>query len=232
MAKKGGSAHLKRISVPRFMFIRRKEAVWLAKPSPGAHRLRDSVPLLVVVRDLLKLADDSREARKVIKTGEVLVDAKRTRNERAPVGLMDVLSVPKMKKYFRVLLDNKERVKLAEIKEEQAKFKIGKILAKRTAPGGKIQISLHDGRSVLATDLHKVGDSVKLAVPEQKIEAAYKLEPGARCLITRGKHAGELAVVDEIFPGSEAREAEAKLHTDAGSFITVKKYLFVVGDNL
>lgn len=59
-----------------------------------------------------------------------------------------------------------------------------------------------------------------------------KLGPEARCLITRGKHAGKIGSVVKIHPRTSRRAAEVTVKSDGGEFITVKKYLFVVGDEM
>ena len=61
MAKRGGTKHLKRVAAPKAIFIHdRKSSIWLAKPSPGAHNKDLSMPLMVLVRDVLGLATDAR----------------------------------------------------------------------------------------------------------------------------------------------------------------------------
>jgi len=74
MARMGGSRHMKALAAPSVQRIPRKERPWTVKPSPGPHPSDRSLPLLLVVRDLLKLAESNREARKIIAQGEVKVD--------------------------------------------------------------------------------------------------------------------------------------------------------------
>ncbi|MEM4788723.1 MAG: S4 domain-containing protein, partial [Ignisphaera sp.] len=103
MAKKGGSSHLKRLAAPAFWPILRKEYKWITKPSPGPHLLERCIPLLVLIRDVLKLAENAREAKKIIFDGEVLIDGRVRRDFKFPVGLMDVVSIPKINMYIRIV---------------------------------------------------------------------------------------------------------------------------------
>jgi small subunit ribosomal protein S4e len=230
MAKKGGSSHMKRIASPRYAPVARKGDVWLTKPAPGPHSLVSSMALGVVLRDIMGVADSIREVKKVLMEGNVLVDGRVVKDRKFPVGLMDVVSIPELKKNYWVGVDRKGRFKLVEVDGERSKFKLCRVEGKRTISKGAFQIALHDGRTALGDKELRLGDTVKLSVPEQKVLAVMKLEPNANCIITSGKHAGELATIDELYHKKGARRAEAKLHSDSESFITVRDYLFVVGD--
>jgi len=230
MAKKGGSSHMKRIASPRYVPIARKGEVWLVKPSPGPHRLSSSMALGIVLRDVSRVADSMAEAKKVLMGGSILVDGRVVKEKKFPLGLMDVLSIPKLKKDYWIGVDRKGRFRLIEVTPEKSKFKLCRVEGKRSISGGNFQLSLHDGRTVIGSRDSRIGDTVKLSVPEQKILSVIKLEPNASCIITSGKHAGELAIVDELYHKKGARKAEAKLHSDSESFITVRDYIFVVGE--
>lgn len=232
MAGKGGSSHLKRLAAPRYAPVARKRFVWLAKPMPGPHPGEESMALLALVRDVLGLADNGREARKIIRGGGLLVDGRAVKRERFPIGLMDVVSIPLMGKHYRVLIDSHGRMKLAEIPEKDAAYKLCKIERKSCLRGNEMQAGLHDGRNIIAGKEMKVGDTVKLAVPGQKLLGVMRLEPDARCLIVKGKHAGTVATVAKIHPRTSRRDPEATVKSDGSEFITVKKYLFVVGNEM
>jgi small subunit ribosomal protein S4e len=88
------SRHQKRVTVPRSWPIQRKAHTWVAKSSPGPHSAEDSIPLLTVIRDMLKLADNAREAKRILYEGNVLVDGIIQKNYKLPVGIFDVISVP------------------------------------------------------------------------------------------------------------------------------------------
>lgn len=221
---------MKRIASPRYVPVARKGKVWVVKPSPGPHRIEDAVALGVVLRDIMHVADSEREVKRVLTEGNVLVDGRVVRDRKFPVGLMDVVSIPKMNKNYWVGVDRKGRFKLFEVKDERVKFKLCRVEGKRTVKKGATQISFHDGRTITDGRELRVGDTVKLAIPKQQILSVMKLEPNAVCLITKGIHAGEVAVVEELYHKTGAKKAEAKLRSGEESFITVRDYVFVVGD--
>lgn len=230
MGKRGGAKHLKRIAAPTAVPIHNKKAhVWLKKPSPGPHGKYASVSLLVLIRDVLQLALNSSEAKKIISTRSVEVDGKVRTDTGYPVGLMDVVSLPKADLYYRIVVDRKGRLVPLKISKEEAKKKIAKVLGKYTSKG-RLFLRFHDGHTVCDGKGISVGDSAVLTLPEKKIESILKCEKGARCIIREGRHAGTIATLEEILKRKEGRVAEARLKGSTGEFITVASYLFVVDE--
>ena len=66
MAKMGSRKHLKTYKAPKTWPIHPKEDTWTVKPSAGSHSIENSLSLTLVIRDILKLADNSREAKRII----------------------------------------------------------------------------------------------------------------------------------------------------------------------
>ena len=98
------SDHMKRLAAPRKWPIQRKVSVWITKQSAGAHSVETSMSAVTVLRDLVGACDTAREAKKIIGNREMFVNGKAVKNPKAPVGFMDVITVPKMNLAFRMLL--------------------------------------------------------------------------------------------------------------------------------
>jgi len=81
LGKKGKIGRLKRKPAPRFWPIHRKEAIWIVRPSPGGHSLEKCLPLSLVLRDILEVAETRKEAKKIISQGKVFVDGKVRRKD-------------------------------------------------------------------------------------------------------------------------------------------------------
>lgn len=225
------SKHLKRLAAPRTWTIARKTNVYTTKPSPGPHAIARAVPLATVLRDYLGVAATGREARTAIGSGDVLVDGRVVKNTKLPVGFMDVVSVPKLGRAWRVSIDDKARLRFAEVESKDAGWKLAQITDKTTVKGGLTQLNLHDGRNLLVKkDDYKTGDVLKLELPAQKIIGHFRFEAGAEALVTGGRHAGEVAPVKDI---EVTRSHKANLvHLGKGdeTFTTVKPYVFPFGD--
>jgi len=204
--------------------------MYLRKPTAGRHSKEYAMSMLLVLRDVLHLVCDKREAKMVLGRGDVLVDGVVVKDDGFPLGLMDVIAIPKAAAYYRVVL-NEGKLKLVSIKAEETKVKLCKISDKRLVRGGRIQLCMHDGRTHIMEreeDRFKVGDTVKLSIPKQQLQGALKLEKNARCYVYKGRHSGEVGVLEEIKvrPGSKA--SDAFLKATSGTVITRKDYLFVV----
>lgn len=223
------SDHMKRLAAPKTWPINRKANVFSAKQIAGSHSVENSIPAVMMLRDVLKVCDTSREATRIIADREFLIDGKAARSIKAPVGLMDVIAIPKMDMYFRVLISDKGKITAVKITKEEASWKLCRIENKTKVSGGKIQLNLHDGRNVLIDkNQYKPGDVVKLEVPTQKIVEAYELAKGANILVCSGNHAGKSAVIDDYIIVQNSSANVVKF-TDGSE--TVKDNVFVIGSD-
>jgi small subunit ribosomal protein S4e len=239
MGRMGGSRHLKRYPAPAFWPIRRKEFKWAVKPSPGPHPVEACLPLQVVVRDVLGLAEASREARIIIASGEVKVDGRVRRDRRFPLGLMDVLEIPKLNKAFRLIPHPITYLHLHEVPLSEAGFKLCRIEDKTTVSGGHIQLNLHDGRNTLirvadprkpVEDVYRTMDVVKLSLPDTLIMDHYRLEPGAVAIAVGGKNLGRVGRVVEVSQALFKERRLVVLENRKGEKFTVSyPYVFVIG---
>lgn len=223
------SKHLKRLNAPRVVRLHRKERTWTVKPSPGPHPLKKSIALGLIVRDYLNLTDTQREAKSVISNGEILVDGIVKKSNNFPCGLMDVISIPKMKKDYRILFDRRGKLVLVPIASNDASWKLCRIENKTILKGKQIQLNLHDGQNTLIKkDEYKTGDVLKISFKDKKIDEIYKFDKGAVSMIIGGSHIGEVANIEDIeaIPSSKPNLAKMKGTT---SFSTLQKYVFPIG---
>lgn len=215
--------HLKGIAAPKTWNIARKANVFSVRPNPGAHALEWGLPLGFIIRDTLQLALTLAEASKILHRSEVLVDGVRRTDHRFIVGLFDVISIPPIQKYYRVVLDRKGRLAVVEIPPSESGIKLCKVRGKTALAAGKIQLNLYDGKNIISADPVNVGDSVVISLPTLKITQVLPLQPGALVFLTKGKHGGDLGTVKAI-TGKEA------MYICKGTEIqTAKAYLYVVG---
>jgi small subunit ribosomal protein S4e len=215
--------HLKRLNTPTTWNIKRKENKYIKRPYPGAHSFNDGMPLSIFLKDLLNFAKTNKEVKNILNKQEVLIDGIKRKDSKFIVGLMDVISLPYLKENFRVILNKKGKLDIIKINESESKLKICKIIGKSVCEG-KLQINLFDGRNILAEKKDcKVGDSVLVELPEQKIKEIIKLENGSMVLIVDGKKSGKIAVIEDI------KDNIMKCRDDEGSFETSKAYAFAIG---
>ncbi len=193
-----GEKHLSRLAAPKTWKIKRKGIKWISRPLPGTHSIDRSIPLNLVFINLLNYARTNKEVKHILNNQEIFVDGVRRKNPRFAIGVMDVLAIPKLEQYFRVLLTRKGKLRLLPIEEKEANLKLCRIKNKR-AIKNKIQLNLGDGRNILTEkDEFKVRDTVVIEVPSQKIKEVLKLEKGNLVYLTRGKHVGDVGIVEAI----------------------------------
>lgn len=189
---------LKRFLAPSFWKIPKKTYKWAVSPRPGPHKKFECMPLQVILRDILKLVESGKEAKLTIKRGEILVDGRRVKDHAFPVGVMDVVSIPKIKKYYRVL-PSKKGLELKEISEKEGSKKICGIKNKTIVRKGRLQLNLCDGKNILVEkNVYKTSDSVLIELPTQKILDHIKLENGSLALIIKGSNSGNVAEIKKV----------------------------------
>ncbi len=220
---------LKRRAAPRSWTIPRKGTKWVKRPGPGPHAQDQSIPLLLVLRDIRQLVESAREARILLRSGAVRVDGQVAKDLDRGLGLMDTLSFgAPLNTHYRVVKDRRGKLVLVAIPSTEATVKIGRVRFKHAVRKGQIEVTLHDGRNLLVppTSAYRVGDSLKLEVPSQKVVDHIPLAAGALAYVAGGSHVGELARVERI----EVRNSSQPnlVHFKEG-FSTVKEYVFVVG---
>jgi small subunit ribosomal protein S4e len=221
---------LKRRAAPRNWTVPRKGTKWIKRPAPGPHPQTESIPVLLVLRDVRKIVRNAREAQLLVRTGQVRVDGAIVHDLARGLGLMDTLSLAKpLDSHFRVVKNRRGKLVLIPIAAAEATVKIGRVRFKHAVPGGKVEVTLHDGRNLLVppTSAYRVGDSLKIQVPGQKVVGHLPLSPGQLAFVAGGSHVGEIARVEKV----EVRNSSQPnlVHFKEG-FSTIKEYVYVVGD--
>jgi len=240
VGKKGSTTTLKRKPAPKIWPIHRKEYVWVVRPSPGPHPMERSMPLALILRDILGLAKTRKEAKIIASQGKVYVDGKVRRDDSFPVGPMDVISIPDAGKNFRVIPHHKGLI-LHPISEEEAKFKLCRIENKTVIKNGNIQLSLHDGSSLLVRvadpnnpqeDVYRTLDTIKISLPERQILQHVKLAKNAFVIITGGKNVGKYGrVVDIEEVKGKRRNAIVTIEDEKGNrYQTILNFVFTLGE--
>jgi len=102
-------------------------------PSSGPHKLRECIPLSVLLRNRLKYALSGQEALKMcrVRGGNFKIDNRTRRDPKYPLGLMDVVTIPKTNENFRMLYDIKGRFQPVAINDAEAGFKLCKVTVKK-----------------------------------------------------------------------------------------------------
>jgi len=166
------------------------------RPSPGPHKLRECLPLMVFLRNRLKYALTGKEVQSILMQRLVKIDGKIRTDIKYPTGFMDVISIEKNGENFRLIYDTKGRFTVHRITAEEAKYKLAKVKKAQLGPKGIPFIVTHDGRTIRYPDpLIKVNDTVRLDFEENKITQFIRFEVGNVAMITGGRNMGRVGVI-------------------------------------
>lgn len=189
--------HLKRLAAPKSWIIPRKGTKYVLRPYPGKI-IELSIPVGIIIRDLLKLTSSKKETRAFLKNKELLVDGKIIEEEKFPASLFDAISLPKMKKFYRLILNERGKFELESIKEDETGQKACKVIGKTSLRGEKQQLNLFNGRNIISDNKIKVNDSVLVDLQKNSIIRHLPLKEGAKAYIMGGKHVGNYGVIEKI----------------------------------
>lgn len=180
--------HLKRVEINRKVPIPRKGTKYVARASGY---LDQSVPVVIALRDMLKLAKTAREVKIMIRNKLIKINGKEVKDLRESIRLFNVLHADK--DYALSILPTKRFF----LEETQGNKRIAKVLNKKVLKRGKLQLNLHDGTNLLTTEKVKTGDSIELDI-KGKLLKIIPLEEGKKVFIFSGKSAGKSGKISKI----------------------------------
>jgi len=242
---KGPKKHLKRLNAPHGWLLSKLGGTWAPRPSTGPHKLRESLPLSLALRNRLKYALTRREVIMIVMRRCVEVDGKVRTDVNYPAGIMDVLKIHKTNEQFRLLYDVKGHFILHPISNEEANYKLCRVLQYSKAKKASIgrnpllngqaaaipYIVTHDGRTIRFPDpLICPNDSIKLDLKTGKVAQVIKFEVGNMAMITKGANIGRVGVIvtRDKHPGSfDIVHLRDKKGNDFATRIT---NVFVIGE--
>jgi len=219
-------SHLKRLASPRTWPIPKKSLTFISRPNPGPHKIDHQIPIVVFLRDIVGIAKTTKEVKFILHNKDCLVDGRYCYDEKRPVGLLDVVSLPKLNKYFRVMINTKNKLCAISISEKEAKTKISRISGKTSLKKGISQVNTSDSRNFRVDNAkdYAVGDSLLVTLPEQSISQHFVLKEGNVILLNAGSHVGVTGIVEKI------DKDVITVKSDDITFKTKKAYAIVIGD--
>lgn len=221
--------HLKRLNAPVSWKIPKKEYTFIVKPRPGRHSITNGIPFSILMKDALKFTKTTRETKKLLNEGKILIDGKKENDWKSLVGIMDIIEMPQNQLHYIVLFDENGKLITRSINKDEAKLKTYKIVNKKILKGKKTQLNLYDGNNLLISkDNYKVGDSIVISIPKKEIKEHLKFEKGALIYLIGGKHIGKYGILDQIKHFKGIEEDRIIIKSKNESIETLKSYAFVV----
>ena len=197
--------------------------------NPGKHTSSTTISVGYLLKDLLNLADNTREVKYIIRNREIIVDKKKIKDHRFPVGFYDVVEIPKLNKFYRLYYRVNKSLGLKEISKEESNYKICKIISKKLIGTNKVQLTTNDGRVIITTNIaYKPKASINLNLEENTIKEYFPLEKGREIIVVGGKHIGQTAKIESIKPSTMQRQMLIQLKGSGIEFETTEKNIIVI----
>merc|ERR1712000_356425 len=163
---RGPKKHQKRLSAPSHWLLDKLSGAYAPKASPGPHKLRDCMPLIVFIRNRLKYALNGREVKQIVMQRLIKVDG------------------------------TKGRFAVHRITAEESEYKLGKVRRVQLGKGGIPFLVTHDARTIRYPDPKiKVNDTVKIDLATGKITDFIEFDTGVIAMVTGGRNQGRVGVI-------------------------------------
>jgi len=227
---RGPKKHLKRLAAPRHWMLDKMSGVFAPRPSTGPHKLRECLPLIILLRNRLRYSLTRNETTKIVKQRLIKVDGKIRTDATYPLGFMDVITIDKTGEHFRLLFDTKGRFVQQSIGAEEAKYKLCKVKRVQIAQGGIPFVGTHDARTIRYPDpLIQVNDSVKVDIETGKIVDFIKFDIGNLVMVTGGHNLGRVGVITKREKHVGSFEIIHVKDATGKTFATRLANIFVIG---
>lgn len=227
---RGPKKHLKRLCAPRSWMLAKSGGVFAPRPTPGPHKLRESIPIVILLRNRLKYALNYSEAKKITMQRLIKVDHNVRTDPNFSAGIMDVVQISKVGESFRIMYDVKGRFLAHRITAEEAKFKLCKVMKKITGPKGVPMIVTNDARTIRYPDpTIKISDTIVYDMKDKKIKDVISFENGNMAYVICGANQGRIGLIIQIEHHAGSHDIVRLKDTTGNVFATRAKNVFVIG---
>jgi len=181
--------HLKRQEAATNWPIPRKGTKYIARPRS---HLNHSVPVVIAVRDMLKLARTTAEVKMMIHRKQLKINGRTVRDHKESIKLLNLFEADKTY-ILTILPTGKFSLEVAKEKD----MRLCKVINKTLVKNNTIQLNLHDGSNLVSKTPIYVGDSIYLDF-SGKIRKHISLEKGKDVFIIKGKYLGHNGKIESI----------------------------------
>ena len=193
---RGPKHHLKRLAAPKHWMLDKLGGAYAPRASTGPHKLRECLPLMLLLRNRLKYALTRREVTYIVMQRLIKVDGKVRTDAHFPTGFMDVISIDKTGENFRLLYDVKGRFSIHPVSADEAKFKLCRVKKVQVGREGIPFVATHDSRTIrYPNPAIRANDTVKVDLATGKIVDHVKFEVGNTVMVTGGRNVGRVGTI-------------------------------------
>ncbi|MFB6174883.1 MAG: hypothetical protein ABEJ87_02815 [Candidatus Nanohalobium sp.] len=210
--------HQKRLSAPKHYPIQRKHYSYVSGIK-GSRSSETAIPAVLFLRDVTGYAESEKEAKQIIRNGQLLRNGERVRDVKEGIGVLDVVTLEEVDEAYRVIIEGDD-LRFVEIDDSEKT--IARIEEKATE-GEEFVYHLHNGDNYRTEESFETGSSLLLNGDAEEV----KREEGAQVLVISGQHAGEVAELKEVHRRNLDQdtgdvESEYEFETQLENLVAVK----------
>ncbi|MBX4211854.1 hypothetical protein KW787_00150 [Candidatus Pacearchaeota archaeon] len=168
--------------------IPRKGTKYVAR---AIESVQNSVPVVIAVRDMLKLARTAKEVREMIKEKLLKINGRTVYDYRESIKLFHIFEAGKS---YQLTLLTTGKFAFEETKSHE---RLCKVVGKKLVSKGKVQLHLHDGSTLISPGNVKVGDSFYIDFAG-KIKKHVSLEKGKSAFVFSGRYKGMKGKIEGV----------------------------------
>ena len=173
--------HQKRQITTTKLPILRKGTKYIAR---AKSHLSNSVPTIIAIRDVLKLAKTSKEVKSMINKKLLKINGRAVKDLNESIKFFNVFDAGKS---LRLTILPTGRFSFESNPHKDSR--VCKVVDKRLIKKGLTQLNLHDGSNIVTKEDIKVNDSVILDF-NGKLKSIIKAEKGKQVFAFSGKYQG------------------------------------------
>lgn len=209
-------SHQKRIPAPKHYPIKRKDNTYISTIK-GSRSRDNAIPVVVFLRDVLEYAETEKEAKKIVKNGDIKRNGDTIKDIKEGVGILDVVEIPETEEVYRGVRKGKY-LEFIPVDDTKVAAKI----TGKDVKGDRFIYRLHSGENYSTKDEYSTGNTL---VFDSGVEEVA-LEEGAEALVIKGKHAGEVVEVKEIhdegIQNTAIIENDREFETDLENLVAIE----------
>jgi len=180
--------HQKRLSAPKHYPIERKQKKYVSNIK-GSRDSATAIPAGLLLRDVLEYAETEKEAKKIIRDGQVLRNGNRLGDVQEGVGVLDLIEIPETEEKFRAV-KRQDRLEFVPVESDNHVAKI----VDKTSQEDRNVYRLHNGENYSTKDEFEAGSTLVLNDGAEEVA----LEEDSEALVIKGRHAGEEVTVHKL----------------------------------
>lgn len=181
--------HQKRLPAPKHYPVEKKDKAYISTIK-GSRGSENAIPAVLLLRDVLEYAENEKEAKEIIRNGDLYRNGERIREIKEGIGILDLVELPETEETYRVVRKGNylDFIPLADDSKVAAK------IVDKSVEGEKYIYRLHSGENYTTEDEFSTGNTLIFGSGVEELE----LEEGSRVLVVSGQHAGEVAEIEKI----------------------------------